>query len=206
MLRRIFITGLAAIMPLGITLLVIIWLFNFTSKILGTYLGNFINKFLYRHLGYTFPWLGVLLGVIISVLIIFCIGLLLRLSKMRILRFFERLLLKLPLVKDIYFPLKKVVDLLFGERPSQFKGVVLVEYPRKGIYSIGFITNKSSDYFIDKTNKKVYTVFVPLSPTPFSGFTIVVPQEDITFLDISVEEAVKVIVSGGMVNPNEKIQ
>jgi len=122
---------------------------------------------------------------------------------MSILRFFERLFFKIPLINSIYFPLRKIVDLLFMDKPSQSKGVVLVEYPRKGIYSIGFVTNKKPQQIVKALGKKMYTVFIPNSPIPSTGFTIVVPEEDIISLDISIEEAIKIVVSGGMLSAHD---
>lgn len=206
MLRRIFFTGLAAIIPLVITVTVIVWLFSFVSDIVGVFLGNFINTFLYRHLGYTVTGLDIILGVIFSIFIIFLVGLLMKISRMKVLRYFERLLLRIPLVKNIYFPLKRIVDLLFREQSAQFKGVVLVEYPRKGLYSIGFITNKNLQPFLETMKGKFYTVFIPLSPTPFTGYTVVVPQEEVIELDMTIEEAVRIIVSGGLLSQDGKIR
>ena len=84
-----------------------------------------------------------------------------------------------------------------------FKQVVLMEYPRKGIYSIGFITNKSSSKITEKTGKKLVNVFIPSSPSPLTGFTIIAPEEEAISLDITIEEATRILVSGGMVNPDD---
>jgi len=196
MVKRIFITGLAAIIPIIITIYIILGLFKFADGILG----KFINRYLYAYLGYEIPGLG----IIISILIIFFLGVILKISRMSLSRVFENLLLKIPLVNSVYSPVKKIVDFLFFQQPSKFRGVVLVEYPRKGIYSIGFITNKSPSQFLQKVNRKLYNVFIPSSPSPLTGFTILVPEEEIVFLDMTIEEAIKVIVSGGMLGPDEQ--
>ena len=96
------------------------------------------------------------------------------------------------------------MDFLFLKESARLQKVVLVEYPRKGIYSIGFVTNESSDRFRNKIGKKLYNVFIGSSPSPVTGFTIIVPEDELIFLDISVEEALKIIVSGGMINPDEE--
>ncbi|MFH1767576.1 MAG: DUF502 domain-containing protein [Candidatus Omnitrophota bacterium] len=193
MVRRIFIAGLATLVPIVITAYVIIGLFNFADGILG----KFINKYLYKYLGHQVPGLG----IIISIFIVFLFGILVKLSRMKMSGFFERMLLRMPLVKSVYFPVKKIVDFLFLTQPSRFRGVVLVEYPRCGIYSIGFVTNKDSSNFFKYDDKKLYSIFIPSSPSPLTGFTIFVSEESIVFLDITIEEAVKIIVSGGMAGP-----
>lgn len=196
MIKRFFITGLAALIPLVITIYVLIGLFSFADGILG----KFINKILKHYLGYGIPGLGIL----ITVLIIFFTGFILHLSRMRFFKFMERIFFRMPLINKIYFPVKKVVDFLFFPPQRVFKSAVLVEYPRKGIYSLGFITNESSPEFKEKIAANLYNVFLPSSPSPLTGFTIIVRAEDLTFLDTSVDEAIKLIVSGGLINPGEK--
>ncbi|OPX30526.1 MAG: hypothetical protein B1H08_01420 [Candidatus Omnitrophica bacterium 4484_171] len=196
MIRRIFITGLAAIVPIVLTVYVVIALFNFADAILG----KFINSYFYINFGYKIPGLG----IIISLFIIFIAGFILKLSRMKIARALERLFLKLPVVNSIYFPIKKMFDFLFLERPVHFRGVVLIEYPRKGIYSIGFVTNSDLKKLNNSTGKNMISVFMPSSPSPLTGFTVVVPGEDVIFLDMTIEEAISFIVSGGMVGPGDK--
>ncbi len=196
MIRRIFVTGLAAIIPIVITVYVISGLFRFADGILGKY----INEYIFSTYGYRLPGLG----IIISLLIIFLLGGVVLISRMRFIRFIENAFFRLPLVKNVYFPVKKIVDFLFLKESARLQKVVLVEYPRKGIYSIGFVTNESSDRFRNKIGKKLYNVFIGSSPSPVTGFTIIVPEDELIFLDISVEEALKIIVSGGMINPDEE--
>jgi uncharacterized membrane protein len=195
MLKRIFITGLATLIPIVITVYVIIGLFTFADGILG----RFINKFLERYIGTKIPGLG----VIITFIIVFIVGLLVHLSRMRLFKFIERMIFRIPLVNKIYFPIKKIVDFLFFPPKKSFKSAVLIEYPRKGIYSLGFITNESSAKFQRKIEKKLYNVFIPSSPSPLTGFTIIVKEEDIIYLDMGVDEAIKLVISGGLLNPNE---
>jgi uncharacterized membrane protein len=194
-IKRIFITGLAAIIPIVITIYVIIGLFVFADGILG----KFINKFLKDYIGLQVPGLG----IIITILIVFVVGLLIRISRMRLFKFMERVFFRIPLVNKIYPPIKRVVDFLFFPSKKAFKTAVLVEYPRQGIYSLGFITNETSSEFNKKIGKKSYNVFIPSSPSPLTGFTIIVREEDVIFLDMGVEEAIKLVVSGGLLNPYE---
>ncbi len=193
-MRRLFILGLTAIVPVVITIYVIVGLFKFTDGILG----KFINRYLEKYLGYSFPGLGILLAFL---LIIF-LGLLIHISRMRLLRAIESLFLKIPLINKIYFPIKKIMEFLFFNPSQRFRRAVLVEYPRKGIYSIGFITNET-DKSLKKSDKLYYNVFIPSSPSPLTGFMIVVPEDDVISLQISVEEAISMIVSGGVLNPQD---
>ena len=107
--------------------------------------------------------------------------------------------MRFPLVKKIYGPIKQIISFLFIDvtRP-EFKKIALVEYPRKGIYSLGFVTGKALKAIETRTGKRMYNVFIPSSPSPLTGFTVVVGEEDLLFLDIALEEAMSLIVSGGM--------
>jgi len=193
MIKRIFITGLTAIIPLLITVYVIGGLFYFADGILG----KTINSYLYQYVGYEIPGLG----IVIVILIIFILGILIHLSSMRLFRWVEEVFFRLPLVNKIYFPIKRIVDFLFFPRRKNFRNVVLVEYPRKGVYSIGFLTNENTIQFEEKKNKKLHNVFIPSSPSPLTGFTIIVEEKDVIFLDMRADDAIKLIISGGLLTP-----
>ena len=197
MLRRLFFTGLAATIPIVITIYVIIGLFYFVDG----FLGKPLNRLLEEYIGYSIPGLG----FVIAILFIFLLGVLVHLSRIKFFRWFfkwlEKLFFKIPLVDKIYFPIKTIADFLFFPAKKNFKTAVLIEYPRKGIHSLGFLTNENSLDFKEKNAKKFYSVFIPSSPSPITGFTIIVEEKDITFLELSVEEAIKMVVSGGLINP-----
>lgn len=123
----------------------------------------------------------------------------------RIYRRVERLITTLPVFKQVYPYVKQIVDFLFSdERPLQFNRVVAVEYPRKGIWSVGFMTGSSMKSVAEKAGDSV-TVFIPSSPTPFTGYTITVKIEDIIELPITVEEAIRFAVSGGVLIPQHQL-
>ena len=197
MLKKIFITGLTATIALVITVYVIVGLFYF----LDGFLGKPINAFVYQSIGYIIPGLGILIGI----LIIFLLGLLIHLARMRFFRWLYRwavgLFLRIPLIGKIYVPIKRIVDFLFFPPAKNFKSAVLIEYPRKGVYSLGFLTNQSSIEFANKGKRKLYNVFIPSSPSPLTGFTVIVEEKEVNFLNISVEEALRLVVSGGLLNP-----
>lgn len=195
MLKKIFISGLTAIIPLVITAYVIGGLFYFADGILG----KFINKFLYQYIGYKIPGLG----IVIAVLIVFLLGAFIHISRMRFFKWIEKLFFRIPLVNKIYFPIRRIVEFLFYP-PQNFRHAVLVEYPRRGIYSLGFVTNDNSLQFEEKAKKELCNIFIPSSPSPLTGFTIIVEKKDLIFLDTGVDEALKMIVSGGLINPVAK--
>ncbi len=195
MIRRIFLTGLAAIIPFVITFYVIIAVFNFVDGIAGVY----VDSYLARTLGYTIPGIG----IILTLLFVFLLGAIIHLSRMRFHRWAEGLFLRIPFVHKIYYPVKQVINFLFFQPNRSFQKVVLLEYPRKGIYSLGFVTNSSGRKFQDFLARETYNVFIPSSPSPITGFMLVIPREELHFLDISVEQAIRLIVSGGFINPDE---
>ena len=110
---------------------------------------------------------------------------------------------KIPLVKQIYPSVKQIVNFLFSKETSHFRKTVLVEYPKEGIYSIGFITSEAPS-FVSKNVKEqgegIVSVFIPLSPSPISGFVVFVPESKVIHLSIGMDKAMKVIISGGMVS------
>ena len=193
MLKKIFITGLTAVIPLAITIYVIGGLFYFADSVVGKYINSFLNQYI----GYKIPGLGFL----IVILLIFFLGAILRLTRLKIFHWIEGLFFRIPLVNKIYFPIKRIVDFLFFPPRKDFRNVVLVEYPRKGVYSLGFLTNNNTIIFKEKGDKKFSNVFMPSSPSPLTGFIIIVEEKDLISLDIGVEEAIKLIVSGGLINP-----
>lgn len=195
MIKRIFIAGLAAIIPIVITVYVIVGLFSFVDGILG----KPTNAFFEEYVGFTIPGLG----IVITILIIFFIGIIAHITSKRLLHWAENLFFGLPLVNKIYFPIKKIVEFLFFHPKKKFKSAVLVEYPRKGIFSVGFVTSDSGQRLNEKVGKKLYNVFISSSPSPLTGFTIIVPENELIFLDMGVDEALKFVVSGGLLNPDE---
>ena len=200
MFKKIFITGVVAIVPVVLTIYVVFFLFSFINDILG----NYINRIIETYSIYPLPAVtGVVLGIIATILVIFLVGVITHLTRMRLFRLIERMFFNWPLVNKIYFPIKKVVHFLFYPPNKTFKRAVLVEYPRRGIYAIGFLTNEGAIEVCRKTGKKLFNVFLPSSPSPITGFTLIVEESEITFLDMGVENAMKLIASGGLLNPED---
>ena len=119
----------------------------------------------------------------------------------KILELFESILKKIPILRTIYSALGQMTE-SFTKQKNSGKNVVLVEYPRKGSWAVGFATKENSGEITNKTNKKLINVFVPTTPNPTSGFLLMFPKEDLIYLDLTFEEASKFIVSAGTSNPN----
>ena len=185
-IRRYFVTGLATLFPVTVTIWLVIWIFNITDQFLG------------RRLGFQIPGLGLL----VTLLVILAVGVLSVHFFGRVaFRMIEAWLSRLPLVKKIFPAIKQLAQFLFeeGSRQATFRRVVLVPYPRPGAYSLAFVTNETRTSVIG-TPQTLLTLLIPNPPSPFTGPIIFVPQEDVVPLDLSVEDAVKLIVSGGVVS------
>lgn len=195
--RKYFLTGLLIILPVLITTYLFVSLFAFFDNILGRY----INRITITTLGYKIPGLGLLLFL----LLIFITGILAtNFIGRKLFLFFEKIWFKFPIVKKIYPAAKQITHFLFSPKiQGQLQKVVLVEYPSRGIYSIGFLTNRSDPEIRQKTGKDLLNVLVPSVPNPLTGFVVLIPKQDAIFLDMSVEEAIKIIVSGGVLNPKD---
>lgn len=189
-IRRYFITGLLVILPLLLSLYILFLLFRFADGILG--------RFIRERIGFYIPGLG----LVFSLVVITFFGLLSTLFLGRYLyNLIDKIFRNFPLIRHIYPSIKNIFEFLFSKEHLGFKKAVLVRYPTKESWTIGFITNEGFKESKEKTKKNLLNIFVPLSPNPISGFLIFAPSEDVIFLDISIEEAMKLIISGGLLNP-----
>jgi len=196
-LRKYFLSGLVIFLPIALT----VYLFFLAIDFADGFFGKFFAK-----LGFgigEFRGLSIIAGIYIIILIGFFMT---NFLGRKIHNFFERFVLRLPFFKQVYPALKEMVIFLFTrEKMSSFRQVVLIEYPRKGIYAMGFLTNDASKEICDHTKKELCNVFIPSSPGPLTGFTILIPKKEIISTQITVEDAFKFIVSGGVVNPHELV-
>ncbi len=195
-LKRYFISGLIVFLPLALTVNLFVLAVDFADGLLGKYL----EPYFFEQFGFYFRGLSILIGIYIIILFGFFVT---NFLGQRVFQYFEKLLIKLPFFRQVYPAIKEIAVFLFSsDRFKSFKQVVLVEYPRKGIYTFGFLTNDSADKICELTKKDMCNVFMPSAPGPFTGYVIMVPKKEIIFTNISIEEAVKFIVSGGVVNPH----
>ena len=190
-LRNYFITGIVVLIPIGITL----YLTNFFISISSKLIPSEINP--NNYLPFFIPGLEIVLAIIF---ITFIGGLSLSFIGKKILQLFNDLLKRIPILRTIYSAIGQMAEALAPKRKSK-KSVVLVEYPRKGSWAVGFATKDNKGEISKRTNKKLVNVFVPTTPNPTSGFLLMFPKEDIIYLDMSFEEASKFIVSAGTSNP-----
>lgn len=191
--RKYLLTGIGVLFPLFVSSYVIYLMFGLSER----FAGRFINAYLKENYGFIIPGLGffIILAVLIAAGLIAT-----HLIGRKPFHFFERILMKLPLVGTLYPSAKQLSAFLFkGRQHKEFKKVVLVEFPYKGAYSIGFITNQELGVINKAAKQELINIFMPLAPAPFSGFLLLLPREKIISLDISFETAIKYIVSGGVV-------
>ena len=193
-IRQYFISGLAVIAPVVLTLYVIGLLLHIIEMVIGRYLNGLIKLIF----GFSLPGLNIAL----SILLIVFIGMMVQnFIARRVVEIFEGILKRMPLIGKIYFSVKKIADYFFPvENSRRFGKVVLIEYPRKGLYCIGFLSSEGI-YLPLQGHKEMVAVFVPTSPSPLTGFLEFVWRDEIIPLDISVEDALQTIVSGGVVIP-----
>ncbi len=208
--RASFFTGLLIVLPGLITLAVVKWFFGTISSFTDTllfFLPYWLDpKIVYKN-GMDGPmfWHWSLLAVVLGVILVSVIGGMTRyyIGK-RLIAWADSLMLRVPVLNKIYGTIKQVDEAFTGNKNS-FKTVVLVEYPREGIYSVGFITSGQADEVQRKTNKKCVCIFIPTTPIPTGGFLIVVPEEKVIKLDMSVADGFKYIISLGALS-NEYAQ
>jgi uncharacterized membrane protein len=191
-IRNNFIAGVVVLIPIGITVYLTIFFVSISSRILP----KEINP--NHYLPYNIP--GV--EIIISVILITLIGWLsLSFIGKKLLDVFNNILKKIPILRTIYSAIGQMTE-TFAKTDKEKKNVVLVEYPRKGSWAVGFATKENSGEITNKTKKNLINVFVPTTPNPTSGFLLMFPKEDVIYLDLTFEEASKFIVSAGTSNPN----
>jgi len=205
--RGSFLTGLAITLPAIISIAAVKWLFGTVSSFTDALL--FFLKFFLKpnevyengQNGQMF-WYWSLLALVVSVMLITSVGLLTRyyIGK-RMIEWLDAAMMNVPLLNKFYGAIKQVNEAFAGNKNS-FKTVVLVEFPREGIYSVGFVTSEQRAEVQQKTREKVVAVFIPTTPNPTSGFLVLVPEDKITKLDMSVAEGIKYIVSLGSISPD----
>lgn len=198
-IKSLSLTGLFILIPIFVTIYIATGMINFIDSVVDILPKKFSPD---THLPFHIPGLGIIYTLILALIT----GLLVRnyIGK-KALGYWEMIVDKIPLVRVLYSALRQVSEAIFVKGDTQFKKVALIEYPRRGIYSLGFITGRVSHKLSANTHSQMIGVFVPTTPNPTSGFYLIVPEEDIINVDISIEDAFKLILSGGMVHPNSTL-
>ena len=186
-LRNYFITGIVVLIPIGFTL----YLTKFIIGISSNMIPQNINP--NNYLPYAIPGIEILISIILITIVG---GLSLSFLGKRVLKFIDDLFKKIPFLRTIYSAILQMTE-SFSSKDNNKKSVVLVEYPRKGVWAVGFATKESKGQMSKKTNKNLINVFVPTTPNPTSGFLLMFPVDEVIHLDMSFEEASKFIVSAG---------
>jgi len=190
-IRNYFITGVFVLIPIGITVYLTLFLVKISSKILPKELNP------NHYLPYNIP--GV--EIIISIFLITFIGWLsLSFLGRKLLKIFEDILQRIPILRTIYSAITQMIE-TFTKSKGDSKNVVLVEYPRKGSWAVGFATKENTSGIFEKTKQNLVNVFIPTTPNPTSGFLLMFPKEEVIYLDITFEQASKFIVSAGTSDP-----
>ena len=195
-IRRYFFTGLAITAPLGITIYLSFIFINFVDnnvKNLVPYKYNPDN-----YLPFNIPGTGLVVAIFSLIIIgFFTAGI--------FGRFFvnvgENLINKLPIIRSIYNALKQIFQTILGSSSKAFREVVVIQYPRKGLWAIAFITSETKGEVKNKLKNACVNVFLPTTPNPTSGFMLFVPKKDLIILDMNIEEGMKLVISGGIITP-----
>jgi len=193
--RRYLVAGLLVWLPVGATILVFTFLLDLMDRLLLLIPAPYRPAEL---LGRNIPGLGAVLAVIV----LLTTGILgANLLGRRLVALYERILSRIPVVRSVYSAVKNFAEVIFSDSGSSFKKVLLIQYPREGLYSLAFQTSDKLEEVQSRTGDTVVTCFLPTTPNPTSGFMLFVPREDVTVLDMSVEDALKMIISLGVVVP-----
>lgn len=196
-LKQIFLTGLAVIIPIGLTLYILFFLMDLMDGLLKIMPAKYHPDAL---IGFHIPGLGI---IVILALIFICGLVTTSYIGNKIVQSGEDLVDRIPFVRNIYQATKRLSDSMLKDRRSSFKKVVLAEFPRKGMYALGFVTGTPNLEIREKAGHTCISVFLPTTPNPTSGYLIMIPEDQLIAIDMSVEEALTFIISVGIVSPSD---
>ena len=201
--RNYFLTGIIVTAPVGITIALALWVINWIDgKIVPLIPQAYNPQLLFQnYFGIHVPGIGLLVVLVgLTVIGFLAAGLVGRV----LVRTGETLLTRMPVIRSVYSALKQIFETVLRSSSRSFREVALIEYPRRGIWAIGFITTTTTGEVQNDIAEDVVNVFLPTTPNPTSGFLLFVPRKDIIVLDMSVEEAIKMVVSAGIVTPPQQ--
>jgi uncharacterized membrane protein len=195
-LRAYFLTGVIVTAPIGITAFLVWQFINFLDSQIEALLPARYNPETY--LPFSIPGLGLL----VTLAFLTMVGMLAAgFTGRALVRLGERLVARMPIVRSVYGTLKQIFETVLAQSSRSFREVVLIEYPRRGIGAIGFVTGPTRGEVQDKSEEELVNVFLPTTPNPTSGFLLFVPRKDLIHLDMTVEEGITMVISGGIVAP-----
>ena len=197
-LRNYFLTGLVVASPIGITLYIGWWFIDFVDSNIKPLIPATYNPETY--LPFPIPGLG-LVGVIIFLIVLGALTA--NLFGRALIRFGERIVDRMPVIRSVYSTLKQIFETVISQDSKSFSDVVLLEYPRKGIWAIAFVSGENKSEIQGRLKDEVVNLFLPTTPNPTSGFLLFVPKKDLIYLDMTPDQAAKYVISAGLVNPEE---
>ena len=197
-LRKYILTGLLIWIPLGITILVVKLLIDLLDRTLILLPPPLRPEAL---LGFSIPGIGIIISAVVLILTGYLV---IRFADKKLVELGEKWLARIPLVRSIYSASKQVTETILSSEKNAFRDVYLIEYPRKGIWTFCFQTGEGVEEANEYTNEDLLTVFVPTTPNPTSGFIMLVPRDKAKKMDIDVEDALKLVVSLGVLTPQKK--
>lgn len=204
-LRAYFLAGVLVTTPLAVTITLATWLIDFVDSRVVPLIPQKYNPDVYlkEYLGYEIGLPG--LGLIVLMIFITLVGATTAgfLGRM-VLRFYENMLNRMPVIRSVYGATKQILETVLQRQSSAFRQPVLVEYPRRGIWAVAFITGQTEGEVQNLIADDLINIFLPTTPNPTSGFLLFVPKGDLIMLDMSVEEAIKMVISAGIVTPPDR--
>lgn len=214
--KRSFFRGLAALLPALLSVIVLVVGISFLHTYVGKYVNIALKYIVHWSTGLSMDWvnawydrnwlgaLGVLVAIIGLGVVAYFVG---TFIGNRLVKFFDAWMTRMPILRRIYPGAKQVSEFFFAEKKVEFRRVVAIEYPRRGLWSIGFVTGRSLKALSDHTEQELLTVFIPSSPTPLTGYIVAVPRREVVDLDVTVDEAFQFTISGGViVPPGERLE
>ncbi len=184
-LRKQFLDGLKVIIPLGVTIFILVWIFGKIDSILQPIIRSIAGR--------TIPGVGFAITIILILIAGAVVG---NVAGRKLIRYSESLLSKIPIVRQLYYGIKQIVDSFSSQDKGGFTRVVMIEFPKAGMKTIAFVTNE----YVDQSGKRMLNVFIPTAPNPTSGFLQIVKEEEVTATDISIDDALKMVMSAGKVS------
>jgi uncharacterized membrane protein len=198
-LRRYFLAGLLVFLPVAITL----WFIGWVIRLLDSVLDVLPNA---AHPNSYLPFAIPKLGAVVTLLLILFLGILTSgVATRRFLAAWERIFIQIPIFRGVYTAAQKLVQTFLGQSNAQ-RQVVMIEYPRTGVFTVGFAMGRAWSHLEEKKNAQLVNVFVPTTPNPTSGFFLLVPTSEVTVLNMTMEEALKLITSSGLITPDDKFK
>ncbi len=195
-IRTYFLTGLVVAAPIAITVYLTLAFIGFVDKLVVRLIPDAFQS--WTQVPFTIPGLGV---VIMFIALVLLGAFTANVAGRWLIGLGERIVARMPVVRNVYHGLKQIFETVLAQSDQSFKQVALIEYPRPGVWALAFVTGSAKGEIQARNSEQLMSLFLPTTPNPTSGFLLFVPRKDVTILDMSVEEAAKLIISGGLVAP-----